>query len=353
MHQLKNPDKKIISYGGYEMPNLDKVSTLKYYQATISYLRVLCTNEEYSRDEDLLAATVILRFYEELDGSISGNSEGLLSRPFQLFVAAQARPALAAHVPFDQYDFTQPGVFTSIRHLAEPYLKGFQHASFRIALRQECQRAILAREEVQLPLQAWTLLEGFDDAEDVVWTDRHLFHYANVLQFCFSHREIGKSRNQRWQELRDFEAQWDAARPLSFSHYLKKEPHRAQGEVFPQIWYVNEVNSSGMLYYHFTRILLTIYNPNLHQLGPGMKASARRVSEQVREGVIQLCGIAMSTAQTQPVLVQAYVAITMFGEHFTDRVEQEALLGVLSELERKHGWPIQKGAEALKQGWGW
>jgi len=350
---MAHPDVKVVSYGGYELPNLDDVSTLKYYQATISYLRVLCTNEEYSRDEDLLAATVILRFYEELEGSISGNSTGLLSRPFQLFVAAQAKPALAAQVPFEQYDFRQPGRFAGIRHLAEPYLKGYQHASFRIALRQECQRALLAREEVQLPLQAWTLLEGFDEAEDLVWTDRHLFHYANVLQFCFSQRDMGKPKLQHWQELRDFELAWDEARPLSFSHYLKKEPNRAIGEVFPQIWYVNEVNSSGMLYYHFARILLTVYNPNLHKIGPGSQAAIRKVSAEVREIVIQLCGVAMSTVQTQAVLVQAYIAITMFGEHFTDRTEQQALIGVLDELEKKHGWPVEKDAETLKRDWGW
>ena len=342
----------MVHYAGWDLPDLNQVSTIKYYQATTAYLRALCDDDAHARDEDMLASIVIIRFYEELEGLISGASQDWVMRPFQLFVAAQAKPDLF-QVSYDQYDFNMPGGFRSVRNLAEPYLKSYQHSCFRVALRQECQRALLNREEVQLPLQAWKLLEGFDEADDSTWTDRHLYHYANVLQFCFSTTQFGTQRSSRWQELKDFEAKWEEARPLSFSHYHKKDPDRVKREVFPQIWYVHEVNAAGMLYFHFARILLTVYNPNLHRIGPGAAAAQRRVSEEVRDVVIQLCGVAMSTVQTQPCLVQAYNAIAMFGEHFTDRTEQEALLSVLAELEYKHGWPVDKEAEVLKREWGW
>ena len=351
VYGLKAPG-NIIRYAGWELPDLNQVSTIKYYQATTAYLRALCDSEAHASDEDMLASTVIIRFYEELEELISGGSQERVVRPFQLFVAAQAKPDLF-QFSYDHHDFRVPGAFKVVRHLAEPYLKSYQHGSFRIALRQECQRALLNREEVQLPLQAWKLLDGFDDAEDCTWTDRHLYHYANVLQFCFSSAQSGAERSSRWQDLKDFEAKWEEARPLSFSHYHKKEPNRAQREVFPQIWYVHEVNAAGMLYYHFARILLTVYNPNLHRIGPGAAAAQRKVSEEVRDIVIQLCGVAMSARETQPCLVLAYNAIAMFGEHFSDRMEQEALLGVLSELEYKHGWPVNKEAEVLKREWGW
>lgn len=315
----------------------------------------------------MLASTVIIRFYEELDELVTGTSQERVVREFQLFVTAQAKPDLF-QVSYDHYDFKVPGAFKNVRNLAEPYLKSYQHSSFRIALRQECQRALLKREEVNLPLQAWKLLDGFDDADDSTWTDRHLYHYANVLQFCFSRAQSGPQRIPRWQELRDleircsrwqelkdFETRWEEARPLSFSHYHRKEPDRSKGEVFPQIWYVHEVNAMGMLYFHFARVLLTVYNPNLDGIGPGIGAAAaqRKVSEEVRDIVIQLCGVAKSTDQTQPCLVQAYNAIAMFGEHFTDRTEQEALLRLLEELDAKHGWPVDKEIANLKREWRW
>lgn len=350
-HQNKHPGRP-IRYADYELRELNEVSTIKYYLATNAYLRVLCDNEIHTKDEDLLAATVIIRFYEELLEAKDGSSEDQLARPFQLFVAAQAAPDVFT-MPFENYDFRIPGTFYNVRHVAEPYLRSYQHSSFRIALRQECQRALLTRQNVQLPLDSWKLLEGFDEAEDLVWTDRHLYHYARVLQFCFSPEAPGASKITRWHELRDLERRWEEVRPLSFSPYHQTQPDRSQGQVFPLLWYVNEVNAAGMMYYHLARLLLTVYDPNIHRIGPGSAAAQRRMSETVREIVVLLCGIAMSNTQTQPVLVQAYNTIAMFGEHFTDRLEQEALLGVLKELERKHGWPVEKDATALRREWGW
>lgn len=351
-HQSKYPGKP-IRYADYELRELNEVSTIKYYLATVAYLRVLCHDAIHTQDEDLLAATVIIRFYEELLEAKDGSSEDQLARPFQLFVAAQAAPKDVFPMPFERCDFRVRGTFDSVRYQAESYLRSYKHSSFRIALRQECQRALLTRQDVQLPLDAWKLLEGFDEAEDLVWTDRHLYHYARVLQFCFSPEGPGASKTARWHELRDFERVWEEVRPLSFSPYHQTQPERAEGQVFPLLWYVNEVNAAGMMYYHLARLLLIVYDPNIHRIGPGSAAAQRRMSEMVREIVILLCGIAMSNTQTQPVLVQAYNTIAMFGEHFTDRLEQEALLGVLKELEREHGWPVEKDASQLRKEWEW
>lgn len=345
-----------IHYSGFELSMLDKVSEIKYYQATTAYLRALCNEDRHAQDEDLLAATVIIRFYEDFEESIKEGVEKdrtLNVRPFQLFVAAQARPDLRLELAYDQYDFRMKGCFNSIRPLAEPYLRSYQHSSFRIALRQECQRALLNKEEIKLPLEAWSLLEGFDEAEDSIWADRHLYHYANVLQFCFSETDPVHGRMQRWQELKDFEIRWDEERPLSFSHYMKKDANRDQGDVFPQIWYVSEVNAVGMIYFHFARILLTIYDPNINRLGIGSAARQRKVSEQIREIVIQLCGICRSAASASPVLVLAQSAICTFGEHFFDQSDQEALLAVLEEIEAKYGWPVSDDIGVLRKEWGW
>lgn len=353
--RLKSPG-KTIQYGGFDLTALNKVSEIKYYQATTAYLRALCGENKHAQDEDLLAATVIIRFYEDFEELIKEGTERdrtLNVRPFQLFVTEQARPNFLDNA-YEQYDFRVRGCFAGVRAHAELYLRSYQHSSFRIALRQECQRALLSREKIKLPLEAWKLLEGLDEAEDSVWADRHLYHYANVLQFCFSNGEMAAERmQQRWQELKEFEIRWEEERPLSFSHYMKQEPNREEGEVFPQIWYVSEVNAAGMIYYQFARILLNIYDPESSRPGIGSAARQRKMSEKVREIVIQLCGIAKSTSSTHPVLVQAQSAIVMFGEHFFVRRDQQALLEVLEEIQVKHGWPISDDVKKLRTEWGW
>ena len=121
----------------------------------------------------------------------------------------------------------------------------------------------------------------------------------------------------------------------------------------PQIWYVHEVNAIGMLYYHLARILLSVYDPHIPLIGPETARARRRVEEDIRNVLMLLCGIAMSTAHVQPVLAVTFTAISMFGSHAVDRREQEALLKILEELDRKHGWPVAREAESLKQGWDW
>ena len=64
-HQPKDPGKP-IKYADYELLKLNLETQLKYYQATTAYLRALCKDEKHTKDEDLLAATVIMRFYAEL-----------------------------------------------------------------------------------------------------------------------------------------------------------------------------------------------------------------------------------------------------------------------------------------------
>jgi len=41
------------------------------------------------------------------------------------------------------------------------------------------------------------------------------------------------------------------------------------------------------------------------------------------------------------------------GEHFTERVEQEALMSILTDAEAHVVWPCLRAKERLKECWGW
>lgn len=344
-----------IEYESFQLTELNEISTIKYYLATNAYLRVLAVDSRHVGDEDLLAATVITRFYEELDCLMKDTNEAeLLARPFQLFVAGQARPAMEDAKLSEGLFFNQPGDFHSVRTRAETYLRSYQHASFRIALRQECQSALLAKREVQLPLEAWVVLNGFDEADDATWTDRQLYHHANVLQFCFRQQSPnGRSKVTRWNELRGWQKQWADHRPMSFTPYLVRKPEAGPSPVFPRTWYINDTIAFGEILYHFSRILLISHDPSASLIGPGHRAQRRSVENEIRENVLMICGIAMSANSAQPLLVQAFHAIAMFGEYFNDRTEQVELLKVLEVLRTNHGWPTQRTADNLKQEWEW
>lgn len=47
------------------------------------------------------------------------------------------------------------------------------------------------------------------------------------------------------------------------------------------------------------------------------------------------------------------MSVTMAGDKFTERHEQEAVLNVLNVCDRLYAWPTGHAQENLKAAWGW
>lgn len=334
-----------IKYAGTRLPNLTANTAIEYHNAVLAYLIPLSTDPVEVGNEDLLAAAVVLRFYEELDTSITGEDAETFLQTFHIFVNAQLTNAMntSSMLADGTFEASSPGRAVS----------PFRQACFRMALRQEVTSAFMKQRAVRLPLEAWTPLRSWDDAEDVIWTDRLVLFCADVLQFCFGDDTTGtKAQHDQWNELKEFETTWEVCKPLSFGPLREQEADGTHG-VFPLIWLFSEVNVSGMQYLDLARILLTVYDPTTPRLGPGAIAASRRISATVREIVLRICGIAVSNQSAQPALVMAHMAIAVCGEYFTNTYEQKSMIDLLQQLEAEHAWPTAKTVVDLKQAWAW
>ncbi|KAJ5149099.1 hypothetical protein N7448_000677 [Penicillium atrosanguineum] len=301
-----------------------------------------------AQDENLLAAAVILRFYEEVDLPPMGEDIGNALRGIKIFLDAQATTAVSG--------------------------SGLRHAAYWIALRQEIVTAFSKQRTFRLPLGPCEPYRSFEPADDYVWADRLVIHCADVLQYCFGSDEetsrsgqiqfapsmgglhptpMAEMKVTRYDELVAFETLWEKLGPPNFKPIYAREPDRARGKVFPELWYLNNCHVAGLQFLELARILLTVYNPKLPRLGPGQRTAMREVDRKVQKIVLRLCGIALSNQHSPPGLVIAFVAIGMCGDRFTDRIEQEALLGVLSKLEAEHAYPTTSTQDLLKGAWGW
>jgi hypothetical protein len=56
-----------VHYGGKALPNLTPESAIHYHNECIAHFVSLSDHSREAQDENLLAAAVILRFYEEVD----------------------------------------------------------------------------------------------------------------------------------------------------------------------------------------------------------------------------------------------------------------------------------------------
>jgi hypothetical protein len=68
LEKYKTP--KGISYNGLLLPDLKAETAIEYHNKCINHLVSLSGHAKDVIDEDLLAAAVILRFYEEVDGKL-------------------------------------------------------------------------------------------------------------------------------------------------------------------------------------------------------------------------------------------------------------------------------------------
>lgn len=333
-----------VKYAGITLPTLTANTAIEYHNVVLAYLIKLSTDPVEVSNEDLLAAAVVLRFYEELDMSITGEDAENFLKTFQVFVNAQLSNAMnsTSLLADGTFEARTPGGAVS----------PFRQACFRMALRQEVTSAFMKQRSVRLPLEAWAPLRTWSEVDDVVWTDRLVLFCADVLQFCFGDDAVGmRSQTDRWKELKDFEKTWELCKPLTFGALQEQDADGTNG-VFPQIWLFSEVNVSGMQYFDLARILLTVYDPTIPRLGPGAIAASHRVAASVRGIVLRICGTAVSNRSAQPALVMAHMAIAVCGEYFANEAEQKSMIDLLTELETEHAWPTAKTVADLKRAWG-
>ncbi|KAJ5317356.1 hypothetical protein N7508_001864 [Penicillium antarcticum] len=343
-----------VVYGGKPLPKLNPATAIEYHNRCISHFVSISDHPREAQDENLLAAAVILRFYEEVDIPSMGEDTESALRGIQIFLDAQAIPAVSG--------------------------TGLRHAAYWIALRQEIITCFSKQRPFRLPLGPCDPYRSFEPADDYVWADRLVIHCADVLQFCFGSEEVEpnsptsfhyhppfnntpshrspsttetETRLAHYDTLVAFSTLWKTLGPQSFEPIYTRAADPATGKIFPELWYLNNCHVAGLQHLELAQILLAVYNPRLPRLGLGQRTAMRSVDEEIRAIVLRLCGIALSNLHSPPGLVTASVAIGMCGDRFSKKEEQVALLGVLVMLEDDYGYRTSSMREQLGLAWGW
>ncbi|KIW68802.1 hypothetical protein PV04_04723 [Phialophora macrospora] len=336
----------VIEYESIELPHLTTSSSVEYFNACIQHLIKVSNHPEHMQDENLLAAAVLLRYFELLDASFAGDAtEGFL-HIFQTLITSQFNMAVT---PSTQHDdliasgTSQPAVTSRVNL--------FRHSVFRMALRLEVTSAFSTQRGLVLPLELWSSLRTFEPADDTEWTYRLIVFCADVLDFCYGDGTSTSSRRERWQELKDFERMWESYKPASFVPLYRQDPDEQNGLCFPKIWYLSECHVMGILYVDLARILLTAYDPTTPRLGSASISASRQVAATIRDIVRRICGTAESNKHLPSALIVAHLAIEMCGQYFTDHIERDGMIQLVRDLGSKHVWPTARTVTDLQKAW--
>lgn len=302
----------------------DPLVSNKYHQECLKHLIPMLDDTTAILDENLLASTIILRHLEEIEVPLSGQSP-----------ADQQSHLFGAHA----FMMSQEQVAFS---------GGLRQAAFWVGLRQEIYVAFVNQRSIIPDLSHVNFDRSFDAAEDNVWTCRMVVLCADVIRWCFGEEDHSTTA---YTYLTDMVDQWHSSKPQSFAPIYYEPP--GPDNVFPELWYVQDEILIGLHYYHIARILLASYNPRIPRLGPGRALAIRKMDEEVKEHVLASCGMTMSNSLTAPNFTYASMGVTMAGDKFTERREQEALIDVLRICDERYAWPTGHAISNLKVAWGW
>lgn len=205
-----------------------------YHRKCIELLIPALDDTSAALDEGLYAATVILRLFEEISGSLPRWSS---------LVSHNALMLIALTVPMVGQDTESHllGAQTFARAQAQTPLElsGIQTAVFRVLLRQEIVNAFITQRPVQLSQEYHSsadLFWGSAVADDSTFAFRMILLCAEVLTYCY-----GETPNTRdaWEDINARLDLWMTTKPMSFEPLLYR-PNGRPGQPFPQVRYLND-----------------------------------------------------------------------------------------------------------------
>ncbi|KAF4835851.1 hypothetical protein CGCTS75_v002304 [Colletotrichum tropicale] len=302
----------------------DPYASDRYHQECLKHLTTISNDSSALTNDDLLAATILLRTLEELDVPLIGTDHEGHLLGIQLFMN------------------TQNGGL--------PRQSQLRQACFWVGLRQEITMAFATQRPIMVKLDHLFIDRSFSPADDDCWANRIVVHCAEVVQFCFGEVDNRKSEYQR---LVEYDRNWLRARPLSWLPIAYSEPDPAADQAFPRIFYINHAVVIGNVHGTLARALLMCHDESIPRIGPARRLARQKLDNDIRTQIRELCGTALSNKDTIPAMFTACMGVTACGDRFTDHVEQRALLDILVKTDVHHMWPTASAQSHLKRAWGW
>lgn len=169
---------------------------------------------------------------------------------------------------------------------------------------------------------------------------------------------------QRWNLLMADLEKWHDSLPPSFfpSGRTQKLGPMIPGleltqsfNTFEQIWFDLPLAAATIQSYHQAKILLLANEPQestaLRSTVSARLRSYRHALEKVIHHAREICGISLANSTTDSFRVNSVQALFVAGQVFQDEGEQNAIMELLSEIERDIGWTTKFHIAKLKDEW--
>ncbi|KAH6662721.1 fungal-specific transcription factor domain-containing protein [Halenospora varia] len=305
--------------------NMSRVSTYDeregphYYSECISLLIPTISQVEEDCDENILAATVILRMYEET--SVEDTRCHLLGST--RLVNSITR-------------FSSSG--------------GLGEAASWVILRQVIYISLVSKEPMSIQLENYEQSHSFLKQDDYSWTNIMVLLFAKVLSIVFIPQENVSAAD--WLGLEAAIEKWNVSRPDTFNQLSVHEGAFAKQGAFPEIWMLGASNVVGVQYYHLAKLFIQDYKPVVARTGFDFLKAIREKENFVNANVGIILGLALGNPKVQNGWFTTSHTLSAYGCYLRRPEERQVALEFLRDMQKAMGWNnCQVVASLLQEQW--
>ncbi|CAJ0550884.1 Ff.00g108140.m01.CDS01 [Fusarium sp. VM40] len=309
-----------ILYQGQLLPKLTPHDAVEYTLKCIPALRDFHTIHEDEKLESIIATAVILRQLEEIDDE-EDEQEERNQRPDSGTEAPRAKPQVNFLAIIDAVLRSPPSRTLFGR-------RSLIQAAYWMAVRQELYHSFTKRQAPKMILDP-EYGHGASKANKIV------LHTAQVAKWRWA-----DGSEQEWLRLQKHGEVLEEEALREFQPFYERAANRSNGEIFPTIWYSSDLEVTSMQLCIIAKMVLMAENPFLGG-NSSTRAQWREIENQVRQMILDLCGIGLCHPGCPPALVHAAFGMELYGDFFTDHYERQALRGVVDKFRDARAWPVQ------------
>ncbi|KAF6832703.1 zn 2cys6 transcription factor [Colletotrichum musicola] len=291
-----------------------------YYSHALQILIPILGGSIEELNEEVLAAIVILRQYEEMTDSdfgvhLSGSSK-LLNSMFSL--ASKG---------------------------------GLGEAASWVVLRQDYWVALVRSQPMSINLDTYRGSSSFARAEPECLANRAVFLCAQAITYAFQPTAVRDV--EKYDRINRELGAWLTSNPWHADPLWVEPPHdnSANGSAFPTVWMTHPAHVVGYQHYSLARMVLHIFNPYLNK--PSLETFRRRRESEkaVLDNFRVLLGLAISNPTVVNAGFTAAHALKACGVYLTDPKEQKESLVFLQRIHERTGWQTGELIEHLTLLW--
>ncbi|KAG2413960.1 hypothetical protein HFD88_003151 [Aspergillus terreus] len=299
----------------------------EYHERCIAILLPGLESRDFQQNiETLLAATVILRLFEQISSHNPSND--------------QQRHLLAGSVYIgSQIDCATSG--------------GLAEAAFWVFVMQDIQFALAYRKPLRLTLspfagklrQKWAHNMYEMDRD---WTHRAIWLLAETINYCYARNTPLPMDTMDGKDLKMKIREWETERPESFRALHVSPPNPAIGRAFPVVWFTNASHAMAVQHICMAKVLIQEYE--LQTMGPSAEGRANG-NDNLIENLNLLFGIALSTDDEPSLRILACHALWACATWIHDPLSRSSLLDLLRRTEAENSWPWGFLVQKLVRDW--